>query len=136
MGCLSQVKVFPGHRLRDLYFFFFNSSLLVLSLNTKNSREEIYGFALHVLKVALSLQYFYEPGEWGLIGRKGYVALVKKWHHDKGIWMDWGDGFFWTSTGDVCIWLDIFLVKMLKHMMDQCSVFSVLEKVSHLKFRK
>lgn len=78
--------------------------------------------------------FSYEPGG-GLIGRKGYIGTLGKTDSMMCAVYGWTEemAFSGTSTGDVCIWRDIFLVKTVK--AHDGPVFSMhsLEKVSNLK---
>lgn len=77
--------------------------------------------------------FFYEPGG-GLIGRKGYIGTLGKNDTMMSAVYGWTEemAFSGTSTGDVCIWRDIFLVKTVKAHDGPVFSMHALEKVSHL----
>lgn len=78
--------------------------------------------------------FFYKPGG-GLIGRKGYIGTLGKSDTMMCAVYGWTEemAFSGTSTGDVCIWRDVFLVKTVKAHDGPVFSMHALEKVSNLK---
>ena len=69
-----------------------------------------------------------------MIGRKGYVGTLGKNDTMMCAVYGWTEemAFSGTSTGDVCIWRDIFLVKTVKAHDGPVFSMHALEKVSNL----
>lgn len=70
-----------------------------------------------------------------MVGRKGYIGTLGKNETMMCAVYGWTEemAFSGTSTGDVCIWRDIFLVKTVKAHDGPVFSMHALEKVSHLK---
>lgn len=70
-----------------------------------------------------------------MIGRKGYIGTLGKNDTMMCAVYGWTEemAFSGTSTGDVCIWRDIFLVKTVKAHDGPVFSMHALEKVSNLK---
>lgn len=71
----------------------------------------------------------------GLIGRKGYVGTLGKNDTMMCAVYGWTEemAFSGTSTGDVCIWRDVFLIKTVKAHDGPVFSMHALEKVSNLR---
>lgn len=70
----------------------------------------------------------------GLIGKKGYKGPKGKMETMMSAVYGWTEEmvFSGTSTGDVCIWRDLFLIKMVKAHDGPVFTMHALEKVSVL----
>lgn len=88
-----------------------------------------------ILKATHSYLFIYFELGGGLIGRKGYIGTLGKNDTMMCAVYGWTEemAFSGTSTGDVCIWRDIFLVKTVKAHDGPVFSMHALEKVSNLR---
>jgi len=77
--------------------------------------------------------FWFEPGG-GLIGRKGCIGALGRTDTMMCAVYGWTEEmtFSGTSTGDVCIWRDVFLIKTVKAHDGPVFSMHALEKVNKL----
>lgn len=77
--------------------------------------------------------FWSEPGG-GLIGRKGCIGALGRTDTMMCAVYGWTEemAFSGTSTGDVCIWRDVFLIKTVKAHDGPVFSMHALEKVNKL----
>lgn len=86
-----------------------------------------------VLSRCLTTCFWSEPGG-GLIGRKGCIGALGRTDTMMCAVYGWTEemAFSGTSTGDVCIWRDVFLIKTVKAHDGPVFSMHALEKVNKL----
>ncbi|KAB0375028.1 hypothetical protein FD755_013520, partial [Muntiacus reevesi] len=89
---------------------------------TRGSKDKIFVVKMNpyvpdkLMTAGIKHIKFWRRAGGGLIGRKGYVGTLGKNETMMSAVYGWTEemAFSGTSTGDVCIWRDIFLVKTVK----------------------
>ncbi|XP_036887500.1 echinoderm microtubule-associated protein-like 5 isoform X3 [Sturnira hondurensis] len=89
---------------------------------TRGSKDKIFVVKMNpcvpdkLITAGIKHMKFWRRAGGGLIGRKGYVGTLGKNDTMMCAVYGWTEemAFSGTSTGDVCIWRDIFLVKTVK----------------------
>lgn len=93
----------------------------------------LYSFWKIILSKHLMTCFSFQPGG-GLIGRKGCIGALGRTDTMMCAVYGWTEemAFSGTSTGDVCIWRDVFLIKTVKAHDGPVFSMHALEKVNKL----
>ncbi|XP_031213616.1 echinoderm microtubule-associated protein-like 5 isoform X5 [Mastomys coucha] len=89
---------------------------------TRGSKDKIFVVKMNpyvpdkLITAGIKHMKFWRRAGGGLLGRKGYVGTLGKNDTMMCVVYGWTEemAFSGTSTGDVCIWRDVFLVKTVK----------------------